>query len=181
MAALRFRELWLGGGVIRRPAASLTPPTIYNRGYQSRTEGQAVGAFATIRGRLWGPFYADATGIRWQDGGGFYRPRYQARSEVYVATTLPKQFPTGNFGLLASLQHEYRSEVFFPITDQASGSTARRVGGYRVLSGLIEVRILQAVLTYQYRNMLVEDYTTVPNYFMPRQSQFYGVRWEFWN
>jgi hypothetical protein len=50
-----------------------------------------------------------------------------------------------------------------------------------VLSGLIEIRILQAVLTYQYRNLLVEQFVTVPRYQMPRQTQFYGVRWDFWN
>jgi hypothetical protein len=181
-AAVRLLDAWLGGGVIRRPGATLTPPSIYNRAYEARSEGQATGAFATIRGRLWGPFYADATGIRWQDaGGGLYRPQYQTRSELYVTTTLPRRFPSGNFGLHASLQHEYRSDVLFPIAEEGATGAVRRAGGYRVLSGLIEVRILQAVLSYQYRNMLVEDYATVPNYLMPRQTQFYGVRWEFWN
>jgi outer membrane cobalamin receptor len=95
---------------------------------------------------------------------------------VYVATTLPKRFPSGNFGLLTALVHEYRSHSFFPTEDGAD-----RVGGYRVLSGLVEVRILDAVLSYQYRNLLVEDYETLPGYRMPRQTQFYGVRWNFWN
>jgi outer membrane cobalamin receptor len=135
-----------------------------------------MGAFITIRGRVWGPLYADLAGIQWQDGGGFYRPRYQARSEVYVATTMPRRFPSGNFGLLASLLHEYRSHTMFP-----TPTGGDRVGGYRTLSGLIEIRILDAVLTYQYRNLLVEDYETLPGYPMPRQTQFYGVRWNFWN
>jgi hypothetical protein len=126
---------------------------------------------------VWGPFFTDLMGIRWQDAGAFYRPQYQTRSEVYVSTTLPRRFPSGNFGLLASLLHEYRSHSFFPTTDES----AERAGGYRVISGLIEIRILQAVLSYQYRNLLIEDYVTVPRYFMPRQTQFYGVRWEFWN
>lgn len=175
-AALRIGEVWLGGGVIRRAGASLAAPTIYSQRFEPRTEPAATGAFATIRGRLWGPFYADVSGIQWQDSGGFYRPRYQTRSEVYVATTLPKRFPSGNFGLLGSVLHEYRSHTLFP-----TAADADRAGGYRVLSGLIEIRILQAVLTYQYRNLLFEDYVTVPDYLMPRQSQFYGVRWEFWN
>jgi hypothetical protein len=175
-AALRVGEVWLGGGVINRAATPLVPPAIYSSRFVPQIEGQARGAFATIRGRLWGPFFADILGIQWQDGGGFYRPQYQARSEVYVATTLPKRFPTGNFGLLASLVHEYRSHTLFP-TDEG----ADRVGGYRLLSGLIEVRILDAVLMYQYRNLVVEDFATVPGYLMPRQTQFYGVRWNFWN
>jgi hypothetical protein len=175
-AAVRVRDVWLGGGIVRRVASSLAPPTIYSRRFVSSSEPEATGAFATIRGRLWGPLYADVSGIRWQDSVGFYRPRYQARSELYVATTLPERFPSGNFGLLASLLHEYRSHALFP-----TETGADRAGGYRVLSGLIEIRILQAVLTYQYRNLLVEDYVTIPGYPMPRQTQFYGVRWEFWN
>jgi hypothetical protein len=175
-AAVRVGEVWLGGGLVRRAGTPLVPPSIYSDRFVPQIEGEATGAFATIRGRLWGPFYADASGIQWQDGGGFYRPQYQARSEVYVATTLPKRFPSGNFGLLASLLYEYRSHTIFPTVDGGD-----RAGGYRVLSGLVEIRILQAVLTYQYRNLLVEDYVTVPDYLMPRQSQFYGVRWEFWN
>jgi hypothetical protein len=174
--AVRVGEVWIGGGVIRRAGASLLPPTIYSRRFEPRPEAAATGAFATVRGRVWGPFHADLSGVQWQDGGGFYRPRYQARSELYALTTLPKRFPSGNFGLLASLLHEYRSHAFFPTADGAD-----RAGGYRVLSGLIEIRILQAVLTYQYRNLLVEDYVTIPDYPMPRQTQFYGVRWEFWN
>jgi hypothetical protein len=26
-----------------------------------------------------------------------------------------------------------------------------------------------------------DTYFSVPNYLMPRQTQFYGVRWDFWN
>jgi hypothetical protein len=174
-AALRVGELWLGGGLMRRAAASLAAPTIYSRRFEPRDEGQVTGAFATIRGRIWGPFFVDLAGIQWQDIG-FFRPRYQARSEAYVSTTLPRRFPTGNFGLLASVVHEYRSHTPFP-----TATGADRAGGYRVLSGLIEIRILQAVLTYQYRNFLVEEFVTVPGYQMPRQTQFYGVRWDFWN
>jgi hypothetical protein len=175
-AAVRVAGIWLGGGVIQRDAAFLVAPAIFSRRFESRPEGRARGAFATIRGRIWGALYADVSGIQWSDSSGFYRPRYQTRSELYVATTLPRRFPTGNFGLFASLVHEYRSHTIFPT---AVGTD--RSGGYRQLSGLVEVRILDAVLTYQYRNLLIEDYATVPGYLLPRQTQFYGVRWNFWN
>jgi hypothetical protein len=175
-AAVRVGELWLGGGVIRRPGRSLAAPTIYSRRFTSAADGDATGAFATIRGRLWGAIFADLTGIQWQDDNGFLRPRYQSRSEIYVSTTLPRRFPSGNFGLLASLLHEYRSHTLFP-----TATLTDRAGGYRLFSGLLEIRILDAVLTYQYRNLLVEDFETLPGYAMPRQTQFYGVRWNFWN
>jgi hypothetical protein len=29
--------------------------------------------------------------------------------------------------------------------------------------------------------VLQERYELVPGFLMPRQTQFYGVRWEFWN
>jgi hypothetical protein len=175
-AAIRVGEVWLGGGAIRRDAQSLFAPTIYSRRFAPVTEREATAAFATIRGRIWGPFFADVIGLQWEDDNGFLRPRYQTRSEVYVATTLPRRFPSGNFGLLASVIHEYRSHTLFP-----TSTGDERAGGYRLWSGLFEIRILEAVLTYQYRNLLVEDFVTLPGYQMPRQTQFYGVRWNFWN
>ena len=181
-AAVRVGDVWFGGGAIRRDARSLPAPTIYSRRFTAATEPGATAAFATIRGRLWGPLFADLTGIQWQDDNGFLRPRYQTRSEVYVATTLPRRFPSGDFGLLASIIHEYRSHTLFPTTpDDGTTIETDRAGGYRLWSGLIEIRILDAVLTYQYRNLLVEDFVTLPRYQMPRQTQFYGVRWNFWN
>ena len=42
-------------------------------------------------------------------------------------------------------------------------------------------RVVSAVVSWQFRNMLAERYTQVPGYFMPHQTQFYGVRWEFWD
>ena len=175
-AAVRVADVWVGGGVIRRDAATLAPPTIFSRRFETRDEGQATGAFATLRGHIWGPFFADLIGIQWQDDDALYRPRFQTRSEVYLTTTLPRRFPSGNFGLFASLLHEYRSNTFFPIENGVDVA-----GGYRILSGLLEIRILQAVLSYQYRNLLIENFATVPRYLLPRQTQFYGVRWDFWN
>jgi hypothetical protein len=36
-------------------------------------------------------------------------------------------------------------------------------------------------VSYQFRNVLQERYAEVPGFIMPRQTQFYGVRWDFWN
>ena len=44
---------------------------------------------------------ADIVGIAWNDSAVFYRPKYQARSEVYVATNWLSRFPSGNLGILA--------------------------------------------------------------------------------
>ena len=93
-------------------------------------------------------------------------------------TNLLRQFPksSGNFGLLASVYHEYRSTATFPI-----GSDTVSIPGYRTLNGRLEIRILSATISWQFRNLLGERYAQVPFFIMPRQTNFYGVRWEFFN
>ena len=53
--------------------------------------------------------------------------------------------------------------------------------GYRTISTLLEIRILSATVSWQFRNLLGEPYAQVPTFRMPRQTNFYGVRWEFYN
>lgn len=175
-AGLRVRDLWFSGGVMRRDAVVLDAPTIFRQGTEPVTDAAIQGAFAAIRGRIWKSLFADIQAIQWSDTGGFYRPRYQVRSELYVSTSLLRRFPTGNFHVLASGVHEYRSSSLWPETDGII-----RVTGYRTISTLLQVRILEAELFWNFRNVLRERYQQVPGYAQPRQSQIYGVRWEFWN
>lgn len=178
--AVRLRGLWLGGGLLQRDTAFLDAPRAFGKRFVGTFGGRAKGAFASVRGQLWGPLRLDLLGIRWDDSSGFYRPRWQTRSELTLASTFPGRFPSGNFGLMTSLVHEHRSHVNFPIAGE-DAPAALRSPGFRQLSFLLEIRLLQAVLTYQFRNLLGEDYAPVPVFPMPRQTQFYGVRWEFWN
>ena len=55
--------------------------------------------------------------------------------------------------------------------------------GSRVLSTLLELRIKSAYITWQYRNIIGNGtpYALVPGYVMPRLTNLYGVRWEFFN
>jgi hypothetical protein len=101
----------------------------------------------------------------------------QTRTELYIQTNLLDKFPRGNFGLLTSLSHEYRSSARFPI----GIDSVRTAPGYRVLSFKLEIRVQSLVASYQFRNLLQENYQEVPGFNMPRQTQFYGIRWEFWN
>lgn len=182
-AGLRLHDLWLIGGVLRRgattllPAAGLDEDSAYSRSGAARVEGAATATTAAIRGRIYGPLYADAWAVAWSDTTGLYRPRYQTRSELYVQTNLLNRFPRGNFGLLGSLAHEYRSSSRFA---QADGNT-RNVPGFRTLDFKLEIRIQTAVVSYQFRNVIRDRYAEVPGFIMPRQTQFYGVRWDFWN
>ena len=79
-----------------------------------------------------------------------------------------------------SLSHEYRSSTKFPVGDASSPSVAS-VPDSRVYNFHLEIRIVSAVLSYQFRNIRGDPYELVPGYLMPRLNQFYGVRWEFWN
>ena len=180
-AGIRLRDFWVSGGVIRRAATTLLPPAELIRdtvvGTAVRLEDEATGRTVAIRGRLFKALYADAWGIAWNDSTGFYRPRYQSRAELFIQTNLLDRFPKGNFGLLTSLAHEYRSSVRFPLPGDSSVTTA----DVRTVAFRIEIRIQTAVISYQFRNVLQERYELVPGFRMPTQTQFYGVRWDFWN
>ncbi len=179
-AAIRFFGLWLGGGVVRRDSVLLFPPLVFGP-YAPVEEPAATGITARIEGRLYKALRVNISGIRWNDSSGFYRPRYQARSEIYLATNWLSRFPSGNFGVLASLSHEYRSKTLYPLSQSAGGFVVTSVPDSRVYNFHLEIRIVSAVLSYQFRNIRGDPYQLVPGYLMPRLNQFYGVRWEFWN
>jgi hypothetical protein len=181
-AGVRLKDLWLSVGMLRRGATTLLPPSELLPsdsavGTAVRLEGQATARTLSVRGRLFRAINADAWAVAWSDSTGFYRPRYQTRSELFIQTNLLDRFPNGNFGLLTSLAHEYRSTTRFPLKD----NTVLSVGDSRTLAFKLEIRIQTAVVSYQFRNVLQERYSYVPGFSMPRQTQFYGVRWDFWN
>ena len=176
-AGLRAGGLWLTGGVLRRGPVMLDAPRIFRSTTSDTVGGTLLGTFATIRGRLWKAIYADAQAMRWNDTGSVYRPRYQTRSEVYVSTSMLDRFPTGDFHMLFSLVHEYRSSILWP--DSTAGLI--RVKGYRTVSTLLQFRILSAEVFWNVRNWFGERYQQVPGYRAPRITNVYGVRWEFWN
>lgn len=175
-AGLRVRDLWVSGGVLRRDAVVLDAPKIFRPETETVSDPALQGVFMTVRGRVWKSVYADVQAMQWSDTGWYYRPRHQARSELYISTSMLERFPSGNFHLLASAVHEYRSSSLWP------DSTATiRMSGYRTISTLLQVRILQAEVFWNFRNILGERYLHIPGYRLPRLSNIYGVRWEFWN
>jgi hypothetical protein len=78
---------------------------------------------------------------------------------------------------LFSAVHEYRSGVRFPSLANSAVTSV----GYRTISTLLEIRILSATVTWQFRNLLGERYSQIPFFIEPRQTNFYGVRWDFFN
>jgi len=176
-AGLRLFQIWLIGGLVRRDSARLGPPRIFDTTLVTRADGPATGVTAAIRGSIWGPVGANLSVNEWTDSPRYYRARYQTRSELFVATNLLRRIPSGNFGLRASVTHEYRSDVSFP----TGPSDMTTVPGYRTISTLLELRVVGAIVSWQFRNFLGERYTQVLGFAAPRQTNFYGVRWEFWN
>jgi hypothetical protein len=72
--------------------------------------------------------------------------------------------------------YEFRGPTAFPL---AGGDVS--VGASKTITGLLEIRILRAVVSYQQRNLLSYQYFVVPGFEMPRVLAIYGVRWDFWN
>ncbi|HXT17850.1 MAG TPA: hypothetical protein VN706_19590 [Gemmatimonadaceae bacterium] len=187
-AGVRYKNLWFLGGILKRDSASLTPPNVYDTTFARVGEAPVTGATAAIRGQVWRLIHIDAWAVRWNDTLGYYRPRYQTRTELYVHTNMLDRFPSGHLGIMASLIHEYRSNVRFPVgvTTFDNGATVSTTNvvpstalGYRTISTLLEIRILTATISWQFRNVLGERYSQVPGFLMPRQTNFYGVRWSF--
>jgi len=176
-AGLRLKRLWLIGGALRRDSVLLSPPRVFDTTFTARREAAAKGVTLAVRGQLWRLINADVSAIRWNDSLGFYRPRYQTRSELFIRSNFLQRFPTNDFGLMASIIHEYRSGIRFPVNK----ADVLTLPGYRTISTLLEIRILNATVSWQFRNLLGERYRQVPNFIMPRQTNFYGVRWAFTN
>ena len=93
-----------------------------------------------------------------------------------------RRFPSGNFGFKLAGIFDYRSATFFPVLDAEQGELAQTfTASSKVLGALLEIRIVNATLSYQLRNALGYQFQQVPGYDMPRTVNFYGVRWEFQN
>ena len=175
-AAVRLGALWLGGGVVARDAGTVAALTVFDRTAVRPAGEQLTGVIGTARGRLFKAVQVDAYGISWESAGA-YRPRYQARTQLFLQTGLRRRFPSGNFGLLTSIVHDYRSAVAFP----TSAGVLTTPGRTQTLGGLLEIRIVNAVLSYQVRNATNVRNQFAPFLQAPNLTSIYGVRWEFYN
>lgn len=174
-AGVRILNPWLIAGLITRDTALLPQPSVFDTAYSSRAIGRRNGVYAALRGKLFRDVNVDVLATRW-DSATFYQPRYQARSEVNISTSWLSRFPSGTFGLKAAVVHDYRTRVLFP-----TSTSSRIAPGSSIFSGLLEIRILRGVASYQVRNLVTQNYQLVPGFFMPRTINIYGIRWEFLN
>jgi hypothetical protein len=130
-----------------------------------------------MRGRLYHDLFLDAQLTRWRDRG-LYRPQYDGRAEAYIDTRWLGRFPSGSFGFRGGVMYLYRDRSFFPV----QGGVLETPTIMRALRMQLEVRILDGTLFWQQRYMLLPSRPEiVPGYALPRQTNIYGIRWQFWN
>ena len=123
--------------------------------------------------------------MKWSTNGyAAYVPDYQARAAIYASTSWLSRFPQGNFHILAQVAVDLRATVPFPIGGgkfQESAADLPTPTEYRVTSTLLELRLYDATISWQYRNVFGLIYNVVPGFTAPRAVNYYGVRWDFFN
>jgi len=166
---------WISAGLLTTDRTPGLAPIVYDTLLLPTGPGRISARTASIRGPIWGGFGIDAWVIKW-DPNGPYRPQYQSRSELNYSNNFAKRFPRGDFEVRAAGIFEFRGHTNFPLS---AGDIETPIA--KTLSGLLEIRIMRAVLSYQQRNILGYPYQVVPGFDMPRVLAIYGVRWDFWN
>lgn len=174
-AGLRLFGPWLYAGIVTSDTLFTRAPNVYDTAYVASGASSRSAQYAGIRGAIWRGIGADVFFTRWEAGQD-YLPEYHSRVELNFATKWLSRFPRGDFGLRTWIAHEYRSAVAFP----TRGAAPELTNPSHVVSGLLEIRIMRAAITYQTRNMFGFEHDIVPG-FLIRQVQTYGVRWDFWN
>jgi hypothetical protein len=175
-AGIRVGDLWFTGGGVLLDSMHVPPPIIFDTALIASHEGRTRGLFGGIRGRVWRAIHVDVAAFRWEREG-FYRPQLQVRSEVFLRTRWLRKFPSGHFGALISVRHNYRHGVPFPTN---AGTLV--APSSNELNSLIEIRIVDAVIFWRQRYTIGQRAIEfVPGYTIPRQTTLYGVRWDFWN
>ena len=176
-AAVQWRNRWFSVGSIRRGLTALTPPIELDTALRAVLDAKVTGITVGFRGPLWFGWGLDMQAVRWNTASA-YRPQSELRTTLKFSSAFLNKFPRNNFHLLVSGTHEYRGTYFIPSGPDYLTSPQP---GYSVLSGLLEVRIGDATVTYQVRNAIGVVYAAYPGYVMPRIVNLYGVRWSFWN
>jgi hypothetical protein len=172
---LRLGRMWATGGITSVDTTIVPAPRAYDTLYADAAIGTHRGMFVTLRGPIWKAVGLNVVATKWDSVA--YLPKYQVRSELYASTSWLSRFPSGNFHILASIAHEYRTGVTFPVIE----GTPQVSDQYRAISTRLELRLYDAVISWQYLNILGAIYHDVPGFVAPRAINYYGVRWQFFN
>ncbi|HEX6941915.1 MAG TPA: hypothetical protein VF128_03245, partial [Gemmatimonadaceae bacterium] len=172
---MRMSRMWFSLGALQRDAAFLPAAVAFDSSFLGAAVGESRGLFATMRGKFYRDVGLDFSGTRYPSAG-IYRPQYETRARVFVDSDMRSRFPSGNLNILLAVTHDYRSEALFPTADGFLESSQ-----YRVWSAELEIRLLTATISFQYRNFFGAEYQQVPGFTMPSITSVYGVRWTFIN
>jgi len=177
--AVRFRRLWLGGGIVREGVAAARSPVLFGAPDVLIPSASSLGFVGSAHGGLYKDVQFDSHFTYWNQSQ-FSRPRFAIRNEVALVSGFPRRFPKGEFTLNVRFIHEVRDPVpFYWLSTGGAGQ--RNANDAQVFTGLLEIRIQSATLYYQYRNLTGRAYEQIPGLTMPPAVQTYGVRWDFWN
>jgi hypothetical protein len=172
---MRAGRMWLTGGAIRRDTTFLPAAIAFDTAFASGAQGGSNGLFATMRGKFFRDIGLDVSATRYE-AAGIYRPQYETRSRLFLDSDMHAKFPSGNLNILLAVTHDYRTEALFPTADGFIESSQ-----YRTWSAELEIRLLSATISFQYRNFLGAEYQQVPGFTMPSITSVYGIRWSFIN
>jgi hypothetical protein len=181
-AGVRLRgALWVTGGVIHRDSVPFLHSPVYADSSFATAAGPAAnGTFAAIRGDLFRDLKIDAQIVAWDKADqNFYLPRAQARTQLYIQSDWRSYFPSGSFGWLFAVIHTYRGSERFPVIAGVNSDVPMTTPILRDLSTLMEIKLLSAVISWQFRNALRRDQVQLPGYLGLRGQNYYGVRWDF--
>ncbi len=172
--------LWrrrVSAGVLSRGVTMVAAPVALDSALVRVITGAEKGIVASLQGPVYRDLRLDVSAISWS-GSGAYRPQTEVQSRLILDSGFPRRFPRGNFHLLAEAFHEHRSPLFFP---NAAGGVGKSTAPTDILSARLEIRIESGTVFWEGRNLFGKIYDTAPGYVMPRNQQFYGLRWSFWN
>ena len=178
-AGLRLGRAWLVGGVLTQRGGTTRAPVVYDPTLADAELGTLTGFFGGVRGTIWRDVSADVLATHWDasDVGVAYRPATQVRAQLTLDTRWLRRFPSGEFGFKASGTFDHRTGVGFPTL----AGTLQETIATNVLTGMLEIRLQDAVAFLHARNATGVQYEYVPGLLMPRNVIMYGVRWQFWN
>lgn len=173
----RVFGLSLSGGLATRGQTSVAAPVALDSSLVRVTTGAVKGAVFEMHRTVYRDLSFAVSGIRWE-GQGAYRPQMEIHSSLTLDSSFPGKFPRSNFHMLASAMYDHRTPMFFPTRSGGIGATTTPLD---VLSARLEFRIESGTVFIQGTNLTGKIYDTAPGYVMPRNMQYYGIRWEFWN
>jgi hypothetical protein len=174
-AGVRASRMWFTVGALQRDAAFLPPAIAFGESFLGAAVGESRGLFATMRGKFYRDVGVDFSATKYKSAG-IYRPEYETRTRLYVDSDMRSRFPSGNLNVLLAITHDYRTQALFPTSEDFLQSSQ-----YRVWSAELEIRLLTATISFQYRNFLAAEHQQVPGFTMPSITSVYGVRWTFIN